>query len=63
MVYIAVVENIIPETSKKGNIGLKTLILVGLVVLIGVASFGLGRLSALEERDAGLVIHEPPESQ
>ncbi len=43
--------------------GLKTLVLVALVVLVGVASFGLGRLSALQEAEVGLVIHEPQESQ
>jgi hypothetical protein len=45
------------------NKALKTLILVALVVLVGVASFGLGRLSAQGEGQKGLIIHQPGEAQ
>lgn len=33
------------------------LLIPAIVILVGVAAFGLGRLSALKEATAGLVIH------
>ena len=57
---------IVPERPSKGNIGrqnrLQTALLLLLVVLVGVASFGLGRLSATEAREGGLIIHPAGEN-
>jgi len=49
----------IPERPTKGNNRLKIAILVAIVVLVGVASFGLGRLSSMGERQTGVIIHQP----
>jgi len=56
------VANIIPQerlTRKKlVQIG-DRLVLPAIVVLVGIGSFGLGRLSALEASKQGLIIHPP----
>ena len=41
---------------------LPKLIVPGLVVLVGLSAFGLGRLSALGEGERGLVIYSAPEA-
>lgn len=38
------------------------LLIPAIVVLVGVAAFGLGRLSVLKETRTGLVIHPVPET-
>ena len=35
------------------------LLVPAIIVLVGLSAFGLGRLSALEEADRGLVIYPP----
>ncbi len=35
------------------------LIIPAIVILVGIGSFGLGRLSAFEEKRGGLIIHPP----
>ncbi|HYF12972.1 MAG TPA: hypothetical protein VD928_01580 [Candidatus Paceibacterota bacterium] len=49
--------------SPKGKITLDTLIVPAIIILVAIASFGLGRLSALKEGKSGLVIHPAPETQ
>ena len=54
----------IADFSKRGKPGLAAgkrlldlLLIPAIVILVGVAAFGLGRLSALEEQKTGLIIH------
>ncbi len=46
-------------TAGKGVV--EALLVPAIVVLVGVAAFGLGRLSALEEQKTGLTIHPAPQ--
>ncbi|MBI2004743.1 hypothetical protein HYS79_01105 [Patescibacteria group bacterium] len=39
---------------------LDRLIVPAIVVLVGLAAFGLGRLSALTEQKVGIIVHQPP---
>ena len=36
------------------------LLIPAIIIVVGVACFGLGRLSVLKENQAGLVIHPAP---
>lgn len=58
---------ILPETSLKNKPVskelLKNLTLGAIIVLVGVAAFGLGRLSALSEARGALIIHDAPTTQ
>ncbi len=36
------------------------LVVPGIIVLVGISAFGLGRLSALQEGKSGLVIYPAP---
>ena len=49
--------------SLRGRIELQTLLIPAIVIVVGVAAFGLGRLSALKEGESGLVIHPAPTQQ
>ena len=51
----------IANVVDKGKILLPKLIVPAIVVLVGVAAFGLGRLSALKEEQGGLVIYSAHE--
>jgi hypothetical protein len=50
----------IADKLKNGKSILDTLLIPLIIVLVGVGAFGLGRLSALQEKQAGLVIHPAP---
>ena len=50
----------IPDITFKGKIA--SLILPAIVILVGLASFGLGRLSVLKEEKGTLVIHSAGET-
>jgi hypothetical protein len=39
------------------------LLIPAIVILVGVAAFGLGRLSVLKEEKGSLVIHPAPDEQ
>ncbi|HVV39163.1 MAG TPA: hypothetical protein VHD31_02445 [Candidatus Paceibacterota bacterium] len=43
-----------------GKRHISTLLIAAIVILVGIAAFGLGRLSALQEGKQGLVIHPAP---
>lgn len=49
--------------APQGKQLLERLFVPALVALVGVAAFGLGRLSALSEIESGFVIHEAPGQQ
>lgn len=42
---------------------LDALLVPAIVIVVGVAAFGLGRLSALEEHKGGLVVHPAAEER
>ncbi|HVZ75699.1 MAG TPA: hypothetical protein VG934_00265 [Candidatus Paceibacterota bacterium] len=44
----------------KGKQYLDFLIIPAIVILVGIAAFGLGRLSALQGAHTGLTIHPAP---
>ncbi len=50
-------ENIILYMDFKGKNLIDFLLIPAIVVLVGVAGFGLGRLSSLKESTPGVVIH------
>ncbi|HVU80106.1 MAG TPA: hypothetical protein VHD37_01955 [Candidatus Paceibacterota bacterium] len=52
----------IPDMLKQGKRLLDFLLIPAIVILVGVACFGLGRLSALKEARSGIVIHDAPEA-
>ena len=58
--------DIIPANrlSRKSLLRLADMALIpGIIVLVGLAAFGLGRLSALEEGRGTLIIHPPGDAQ
>ena len=49
----------IPERANKGNNLRLALILAAIIILVAIAAFGLGRLSAQNPQEGSLVIHQP----
>ena len=49
----------IPELGIRGNRWLEIGLLPAIIVLIAIAGFGLGRLSALQGSQDKLIIHAP----
>jgi hypothetical protein len=47
----------VADLRKRGKRWLDFLVIPAIVILVGVAAFGLGRLSALKEQKTGLVVH------
>ncbi|MDZ4226012.1 MAG: hypothetical protein U1C66_00805 [Patescibacteria group bacterium] len=54
--------DMIPDIMAWGKQMAPKLIVPGLVVLVALASFGLGRLSALKAGERGLVIYPSPQT-
>ena len=48
----------IPETGSMGKGTLERLALPLIVILVALAAFGLGRLSALKSQEGQLIIHQ-----
>ncbi len=51
----------IPELGVRGNRWLEVGLLPAIIILIAIAAFGLGRLSALQASQDKLIIHQPGE--
>lgn len=56
---------IVPErafySNRAGKIEAQTLVFIATIVLVGIAAFGLGRLSATPILSGNVIIHEPGE--
>jgi len=53
----------IADILRLGKVWMPKLIIPAVIVLVGVAAFGLGRLSGLKAGDRGLIIHTAPTLQ
>ncbi len=53
----------IADNAKRGKVWFDRLLIPLIIILVGISAFGLGRLSALQEREGELVIHPAPSEQ
>jgi hypothetical protein len=56
---LLLVDKIVTESLKKGNMIRQTWLLALLIMLVAICAFGLGRLSVRGEAQESLIIHEP----